>query len=154
MSTAPSTVSDFKAYFDRDFPFGTGFDTVRDNDISKALSEATLVFNPALFNTDEAKVAFLYASAHFLALNIQSAGGLIAVGPGDGVNSQGDGFVSNKSVGSVSATIAFSDRIMQSPILSQFMRTNYGQKYLALVSARLVGAGSVVAGWDDTDATQ
>ena len=43
------TVTDFKNYFNRDFPYGNvDLSTVQDNDITKALAEAAMNFNEGL----------------------------------------------------------------------------------------------------------
>ena len=55
----PLTVEEFKAYFDRDFPFlpvedvENQLDYVRDKDIARAMDEANLNFNDGLFSDAE-----------------------------------------------------------------------------------------------------
>ncbi len=148
----PPSVSDFKAMFTREFAYGTSGLTVMDNDIQRSLNEAGIVFNPDLWSTaqlgstTEQNIAYLYVSAHFLALNVQGAGGLSAINRGRGVKSAGGGSIQSKSVGAVSVTYAFPASIQDSPILGQFMRTDFGQKYLALITPRLVGNVQVVSG--------
>ncbi len=146
----PATVADFKARFVRDFRYGSGLETVRDADIQSALNEARSVFNPSLWTTDETIPAYLYASAHFLVLNLQMAGGL-GSSP-KGANNHGGGATASKSVGQVSINYAIAERFQNDPILSQFLRTDYGQRYLQMASSRLVGPGSVVCGFNDTGA--
>jgi len=151
MPTPPVTLTEFKARFTRDFVYGTTADKVMDADVTNALNDATLVFNEGLFaDTLEIKTAFLFAAAHFLVLNVQAAGGLSAVNRGRGVKSRGGGAIQNKAVDGVSVGFAVSPFVTDSPILSQFLRTDYGQKYLALVTPRLVGNVAVVSGPDDT----
>ena len=148
--TTPATVAEFKAQFDRDFIYGTGKETVRDGDIQRALTEATVDFNADLWSTDELKPAFLYAAAHFLVLNVQMAGGLAAAPTGKGVDNHGGGVTQSKAVGQVNINYALADKFQNDPILSQFLRTDYGQRYLQMASTRLVGNIAVVSGWNDT----
>lgn len=149
-SPAPVTVAEFKARFNRDFIYGKGPERVEDQDIQNALNDGTMVFNPSLWLTngavDEKKIAFLFLAAHMMVLNIQAAGGLSATNMGVGVSSAGGGVIQQKSVGSVSLSFAMPDFVTKSPILSQFMKTDYGQKYLQLLIPRLVGGGDVVSG--------
>lgn len=136
----PPAVSDFKAFFVREFAYGLTNDLVTDADVTRALSEAGMDFNSGLWlNTVEMSTAYLYVAAHFLALNIQNAGGLSASNLSRGVNSAGGGVIESKAVGSVSVGYAIPDFVRQNPMLSQFMQTGFGQKYLALIWPRLVG---------------
>jgi hypothetical protein len=143
----PPSVSDFQAYFTRDFNYGSGPTNVTPADIQRGLNEAVMVFNPGLWSsTTEQMVAYLYVAAHFMVLNIQEAGGLSAQNLSRGVQSKGGGTIESKGVGSVNVSFAVPDFVRQSPILSQFMRTDYGQKYIQLITPRLVGNVTVVAG--------
>ncbi len=143
----PPSVSDFKALFVRDFIYGTGPETVMDADISRGIQEAQIVFNSSLWaSLSDANLASLYVAAHFMVLNIQGAGGLAVKNRGLGVASKGGGTIESKGVGSVNVAFAVPDYVRQSPILSQFMRTDYGQFYLQLLTPRLVGNIAVVSG--------
>ncbi len=149
----PPAVADFKAQFNREFVYGTSTAQVQDNDIQRSINEASIMFNPGLWDgvtalgsTTELNIVYLYVAAHYLVLNIQGAGGLSAVNMGRGVKSSGGGTIESKSVGSVSITYAIPEDIKNSPILGQFMRTDFGQKYLALLWPRLVGNVQVVSG--------
>jgi hypothetical protein len=151
MSTPPVSSAQFKIRFARDFVFGTTMDKVLDSDITNALSEAMLIFNSGLWEDEaEGAVAFGFAAAHCLVLNVQAAGGLSAQNLGRGVHSHGGGVVNNKSVGSVSVGYAVPDFVTSSAILSQLMRTDYGQRYLHLLTPRLVGNINVLEGSNDT----
>lgn len=153
MATPPIDEDEFKAYFVRDFVYGATPDTVMDADITKALAQGMMVFNPAIWaDDDEKKLAFQWVAAHFLVIDIQAAGGLSADNLGLGVESQGGGTIQSKGVGGVNVSLALPSSIVESPILNQFMRTDYGQKYLQMLTPRLVGNGAVVAGWNDTGA--
>lgn len=140
------TVDDFKDFFDRDFTFGFGLETVRDKDIAKAIAQVFPCFNQALWDPTELDPPFLYAAAHFLVTNIQAAGGLSSKNRGLGIKSRGSGTVASKSVGPVSVNYAIDDTLKNDPILSQFMKTNYGQQYLTILTPRLVAPGYVVSG--------
>lgn len=149
----PPSVADFKAQFTREFVYGTSLATVQDNDIQRAINETSISFNPGLWDgqtplgsTTELNIAYLYLSAHYMTLNIQGAGGLSSVNRGRGVKSTGGGTIQTKSVGSVSLTYVIPEDVQNSPILGQYMRTDFGQKYLALLAPRLVGNVAIVAG--------
>lgn len=140
------TFADFKARFTREFVYGTRQDQVQEDDVNRAIEEAKMVFNEDLWETSEVKVAFSYAAAHFMVLNIQAAGGLIAEPLGLGIENQGGGVVASKSLGSAALSFALPTEITENATLSQFMRTDFGQRYLQLLAPRLVGGGFVVDG--------
>jgi hypothetical protein len=146
MASYPPTIADFKAQFDRDFDYGPGTENVRDTDITRALADAAMLFNPGLWDTIEQPTAYGYLAAHFLVLNIQGAGGPSAANYGKGLASHGGGTIESKSVGGVSVTFAVPDFVRANPTLSQLMKTDYGQKYLSLIYPRLVGNVAVIAG--------
>lgn len=148
--TFPATVSDFKSEFDRDFIYGAGLDTIRDKDITRAMTEGNILFNVRLWSsTDESKLAFLYLSAHCLVLSVQAAGGLTPKPSGLGVTNRGAGITQSKSVGQVSINYAIPQSVVDDPVLNQFMRTDYGQRYLQLVAPRLVGNIALFPGFND-----
>ena len=142
----PVTAADFKARFARDFKFGKGTDQVMDSDIANAIADAQTLFNPALFSTADGKVAFLYATAHFVVSNVGAAGGLQAKTEGMGIENQADGIYTGKGVGGVSVNFLEPPPIVKnSPALYQFWRTDYGQRYLSMLAPKLVGTfGSVL----------
>lgn len=152
MPSFPPSVADFKAQFTREFAYGTSLDTIQDNDIQRAINETSISFNPGIWDssplgsTTEQNIAYLYLSAHYMTLNIQGAGGLSSVNRGRGVKSSGGGTIQTKSVGSVSITYVIPEDVQNSPILGQYMRTDFGQKYLALIAPRLVGNVGIVSG--------
>jgi hypothetical protein len=145
--TPPVTVADFKVQFVREFDYGARKDQVLDADITRALNDAGFVFNPSLWIDDtEQNIAYLYSTAHFLVLNLQNAGGLSLENNSAGVNSKGTGPIIAKSVGQVSLNFQFPEWVLNSPILSGFLTTGFGQRYLQLLTPRCVGAGYVVDG--------
>lgn len=145
METPPITVSDFKSYFTREFIYGITPDTVLDGDIERAINESTLVFNSNLWIVPEEQIiAYQYLTAHFLVLNIRTAGGLSDPVSGKGITSTGSGTISSKSVGSVSVGYSLPSFITNSSALSGFLKTEFGIKYLQLLAPRLVGNVSIV----------
>lgn len=136
--TNPS-VTDFKNYFTRDFPYGSTDDTVKDSDIAKAISEAAFNINPSLAQDQgQYTMLFLYLTAHFLVLDLRAAS--------QGIAGNYSWLTSSKAVGSVSEGFTIPDRILQNPILSQYSKTYYGAKYLNLILPQLAGQVYVVAG--------
>lgn len=144
--TYPITVSEFKAWFLRDFPYSSEesgesgeLDGVTDQDILKAFAEANMNFNSTLFYTpDEQKLGFLYLAAHYLTVDLQNSS--------QGINGKYEGIMSNKSVGSVSVGYTIPDWVMASPIYSLLTKSNYGMKYLSMIIPLLVGNMGVVKG--------
>ncbi len=143
MTFAPPTVADFEAYFDRGFPYGPGKESIRPSDVQRALDAVPPVFNATIWTDTEATQAYLFAAAHFLVLDIQTAGGL---GASEGLDSRGQGIIQQNSVGQVSVSYAIPEKIQNDPILNQFMQTGYGQRYLQMITPRLVGNMAVVSG--------
>lgn len=141
----PITVAEFKDCFDRDFTFGTSIADVRDKDIERALNEGVGLFNSDLWDTvDQKKAAYQYLAAHFLVINIKAAGGVKKTGRG--INSTGSFPLSNKSAGPLSVGYAIPNDLADNPILAQFNKTEYGQKYLMLLQPQLVGYMDTVEG--------
>ena len=148
----PVTAAAFKAQFDRDFPFGTGLDTVRDADINKAFTSALMVFNPALWeDTTSGGLAFMYAAAHFLWVSIKVAGGLIPVqGRGKGLKNSSEGVTVSKTVGAVSAAYERPPEFVQKHMaLLPFWESEYGKQYCMMLGPRLIG--NVVAVYGEID---
>ena len=141
----PPAVSDFQSYFNRDFIYGTGLQAIQTNDVQRALNEASSIFNPGLWvSTTEMSTAYLYLAAHLMVRNLQVVGGPSPTNRGIGVQSKGAGATESKGAGAVNVSYAVPDFVRQSPILSQFMQTDYGQRYLQMLTPRLVGnVGSV-----------
>ena len=146
--TPPITPADFKARFARDFLFVDDPTAgVVDGDITNAINDATLIFNPAMWSGSvELNTAFLMLTAHFLALNVQASGG---IGLQAGLENAGGGPIESKSVGPISVTMSFPERWKNSPVLSPFLRTDYGIRYAQMAAPRLAGNIGVVAGFND-----
>jgi hypothetical protein len=146
---APISVAEFKTKFDRNFPFGAGLDSVRDTDIQNAIDEALLLYNPTLFSTADGKQVFYYAAAHFLDVNIQTAGGLTALTTpsNQGVNNRSNGVIISKTVGQVSVNYAdMPERVKKIAVLQAFWETEYGKRYVIMLSPKLSGNVGVVSG--------
>jgi len=126
------TVSEFKAHFTRDFPYGTANNTVLDSDISKAMAEADFNFNSALFeNQSTYSMAFMYLTAHFLVMDLRAST--------QGISGNFPWMTTSKSVGSVSEGMDIPEFVKNNPMLAHFGKTYYGAKYINLVFPRLIG---------------
>ena len=133
------TVSEFKAQFTRDFPYGTSSDSVLDSDIVKAISQADFIVNESLFSDEtKFKFAFNYLAAHYLVTNLKASS--------QGLNGGFSWIESSKSVGSVSQSFNIPPAILSNPILSLIAKTNYGAMYLSLVLPLTYGQVTSVSG--------
>lgn len=152
----PPSVVDFKDFFVREFPYGDGQDFVRDADIVRGINEATIQFNPSLFDTStvvgignlsEGSIALLYLAAHIMVLNVQGAGGLSAEPRGRGIRNVGEGVVVSKGIGQANVSYQIPPpNVSESPILLYFFRTDFGQRYMQILMPRLIGNVAVVSG--------
>lgn len=110
-----------------------------DNDIQKAIAEANLSFNEALFDDNvsddymgDRNLAFMYLTAFYLVLDIKNAT--------SGLSSNAYSmFVSNKSVGNVSEGYSFPTWVASNPMYSLYLDNGYGKKYLTYIIPRIVG---------------
>lgn len=129
--TNPS-VSDFKTYYVRDFPFGVDTSHVMDSDVSNAMLEASNFINGCLFSTQSNyTLGFLRLSAHYLVMNLRASS--------QGIWGQYPWMTTSKSVGSVSESIQIPDRIMANPVMAMLTKSTYGAAYLFMVLPQLVG---------------
>lgn len=151
----PPSVADFKAQFPpvRYFTYGTGPGNVMDADIQNAINLASIDFNPSQWDTTtpigsttEGTIAMNYLAAHYLVWDVQGAGGLSSVPKGRGIKNQGSGVIENKSVGSVSVSLAILNLAREDPILGPLLETTYGKIYLKLLYPRCVGNVGLVSG--------
>lgn len=134
------TVTDFKNYFVRDFPYGDdSTEDVLDSDIGKAQSEAQFNFSSALASDqNQFSLLFNYLTAHFLVMDLRASS--------QGISGRGQWLENAKSVGNVSQSFSIPDRILNNPELSYYTQTNYGMKYLMLILPRLTGQIFTVCG--------
>jgi hypothetical protein len=139
------TVADFKTQFTRGFEYyvnlGCPKDFVLDADITSAYVQAGAQFNEDLFpETDPSvgKLAFMNLAAHCLCIALQAS-------------TQGTGSVSffpaiSRSTGPVSEAYSVPRYVSESPILSGYATTRYGQMFLALALPRTVGGVTIATG--------
>lgn len=134
MAFTNPTITDFKNYFVRDFPYGTDPDTtILDVDIGNA-QQQVLAFpiNPGLYTDQNSyTLGFQYMTAHFLVQNIRASS--------QGINGQFNFLQAGKGVGSVNESFSIPERILHSPTMSMFTKTNYGMMMLQLVAPRIIG---------------
>ena len=148
--TPPIAAADFKTRFDREFLYGAGLDVVRDKDINDAIAQAQVMYNAALWSVDDGKQAFLYATAHFVTIRIQAAGGLSSAVTGVGVTNRSTGIVESKSVGQVSVSYTSPpERLKKMAYLLPFWETEYGKQYVMMLMPKLAGNAAIVSGPQD-----
>jgi hypothetical protein len=132
-------IADFKTYFSRDFVFSSSPSTgITDADLNRAFSEATMNFNPTLFETPNDQTAFFYLAAHQLCTNLQTAL--------QGKNSVPFFPVASRSVGAVLEAYSVPAWVAENPILSGYSTTRYGQHYLLMLYPRMIGRVTVQQG--------
>lgn len=149
------TVADFKAHFSRDFPYAPYIPDqvdpinnpptqdpnagVTDDDITKALLEASVCINSCLApGQNEFTLWYLYVTAHFLVMDLRAAS--------QGIEGGYSWVTTSKSVGNVSEGFQVPQKIMDNPTLAMFSKTNYGAKYLTMVLPYLTGPVFIVPG--------
>lgn len=140
MSYTNPNIDAFKAYFQRDFVYGSNPSlNVLDSDITKALTKAAIYINQNLFPYQAAyDIGFLNLSAHLMVIDLQSAS--------QGAAGSWDWLISSKSVGNVSTSMAIPDKILAHPLYSYYSKTNYGLEYLMQVFPYMVGVTFTVEG--------
>lgn len=140
MAYTDPTIADFKAYFDRDFPFGNAdMTTVRDIDVNKALSQQQNTINPNLFPGQNIYTqGALLLSAYFLVQNLRTSS--------QGVASKFDWTTQSKTVGPVSSSFEIPERILENPELAIYAANGYGVQYLQMILPLLTGQMFSVAG--------
>lgn len=100
-----------------------------DTDIEEAIQEASINFNPGLFeDCNKAKAAFGMLVAHYLTVDFNNALGNNQVG-----------IMTSKSVGSVSQGYSIPAWLSSNPVLSAYATTGYGIKYATLIQPYLCG---------------
>lgn len=128
------TVNDFKAFFVRDFPFGTDPNVaILDADVSRAQSFVNnTTFNPALFCDQNAyNIGFNLLTAHYLVTNLRASS--------QGLNGQFSFLEQSKSVGAIAQQFGIPQRILDNPDWSMLCKTNYGAMYLQQLIPQLSG---------------
>lgn len=139
MSFTDPTVAQFKQFFSRDFTFGSTNETVKFSDITKAMDQAKLKINTALFGSQaEYTNAFLLLSAHNLVTNLKAST--------DGVGGEYTWLVASSSVGSVSESSSIPQDVLANPMYSFLSKTHYGTQYLMCIWPLLRGQIFCVGG--------
>jgi len=113
-------------------------DYISDDDICRAMQEAQLNFNPALFGSDDqVKMMYLYLTAHFLVNDIRAAG-----------NTTGGSTyaVASRTVGNVSESYSIPKSYTENPQFAFLTQSAYGTKYLNALIPRMIGGVTVVCG--------
>lgn len=127
------TITDFKAFFVRDFPYGTDpNENVLDQDIANAFVETGTIINPGLFGSQSAyTLGFELLAAHYLVMSLRSSS--------QGIAGQFSWLQSGRGVGSVSESISIPQRLLDNPEFAFLSKTNYGARYLMLILPNLTG---------------
>lgn len=133
MAYIDPSVNDFKAYFNRDFPYSNvDLTTVNDADITKALNQQQNVINQSLFPTQNIyATGALLLSAHYLVTNLRASS--------QGIAGKYDWLTNSKSVSSVSSASSIPERLLENPEFSFLCGTNYGTQYLMIILPLLTG---------------
>ena len=114
------------------------------------MDDALLLYNSGLWSTADGKIAFMFMAAHFLVTTLQAAGGLCSEVSGEGATNRGTGVISNKSVGAVSlGYVDPPERVKRNANLMIFWETEFGKRYIAMLTPKLVGNVGVVSGPSD-----
>ena len=136
------TVDEFKAYFNRGFPYQPPVvppdvpnpdEYIQDSDIAKAFVQANMNINQGLFR-DQAlfSMCYMYLAAHYLVIDMQMAA--------TGINGVYTWVEQSKSVGSVSQSFAIPQQILNDPYMSMLTKTKYGAKYVEMILPMTRGA--------------
>ena len=109
---------------------GNKFDSIADEDIIKAMTQAIEIGNDRFGETCTEKVnIYLHLVAFYLVIDIKNAS--------TGVNSSFSGTVQSKHVGDVSESYAIPQWVNDNPMYSIFTQNGYGLKYLSLIAPYL-----------------
>lgn len=140
MAYLAPTIAEFKAYFTRDFPYGSDPATsITDADINKAFGQTNFNINQGMFASQgNYQIAYMLLAAHYLVTDIRMSS--------QGLSGQYNWAEQSKSVGSVSQSFAIPQKILDNPYFSMLARTNYGAKYLELIAPLLAGQVGFVYG--------
>lgn len=127
MAYSNPSVTDFKSYFFRDFPFGTDLNqNVLDADIANAMQMTNININQGLFSEQaNYTVGYFLLTAHYLVMNLRQSS--------QGINGQFAFLEQSKGAGSISTSVAIPQRILDNPNWSMLMKTNYGAQYIQIL---------------------
>lgn len=144
MSWTPPVYTDFRNFFARDFYFAQdsdpdNLDFVTINDINRAIAEAQINFNMALYGSDaNITNVFMYLAAFCLVRNIQNST--------KGLSSQSRFPISSNSVGGVSISFDIPEAYKRDPFISSLTVNGYGMRFLEFTLPYLTGNAFVVCG--------
>lgn len=141
MAYTNPTVSDFKTYFARDFPYNTDVTLgITDTDIQKAIDACALVIPQELFDSqDFYTMCFLYLTAHTLVESISTSS--------QGLSGKYEWAVASKGAGNVSVGFSVPENLVSNPQYSMLTKTTYGARYFELVYPYIVGPTFAVEGF-------
>lgn len=112
---------------------------VSDDDITRAMAEAGVNFNQAMWGDDATiELAYLYLTANYLVNDLKAANGGVAASPVFNVSS--------RTVGNVSESYAIPQRYLDNPSFAYLATSPYGLKYLSLMIPRMVGNVAAICG--------
>lgn len=112
---------------------------ISNDDILRAFKEAKVNYNAGLFSEEEtAKMVFLYLAAHYLVIDLNNAQNPLGMGF--------MGFTQSKSVGSVSESYMVPSFATNNQVLSQYILTGYGRKYVSLISPYIIANIMLIPG--------
>lgn len=143
-SWTPPAPSDFQAFFARDFFFASetdpnNLDFVTVNDITRAINEALINFNIALYGSNaNITNVFMYLVAFCLVRNIQNST--------KGLSSQTRFPISSTSVGGVSVSFSIPEAYMKDPFIASLTMNGYGMRFLELSLPYLSGNVTAICG--------
>lgn len=138
MYTEP-TITEFKAKFPRNFPYGAGRNNVKDADIQSGLDQSYAFANPDLFcNQADFTNASLFLAAHFMVLDLRMAM--------EGLYSEWLWPTQSKGAGNMDQSFAIPDEILENPEYAMLASTAYGTRFIFLVYPKIRGQIFTVAG--------
>ena len=145
-SWTPPTVSQFKSYFFRDFPYlptntvDNPNDYVQPQDIQNAINLALVNFNSSLFGSAaQITTVFMYLAAFYLVQNLKTSA--------RGIYAQLNFPTASAGVGGVNISFQVPDKVTKSPFLFAYTGNAYGMAYLSLVLPQTIGnVGAVGSG--------
>lgn len=136
------TIAQFQAFFARDFNYtqdNTALDFVTPNDITQAIGEGLINFNPSLYGSNaNITTVFMYLAAFCLARKI-----IVST---KGLSSQSRFPISSNSVGGVSISFQLPEAYSKDPWLSSLTVNGYGMRFLEFTLPYLTGNVFVAQG--------
>ena len=110
---------------------------VLDTDVADAIIQADMTINTNL-SPGLIEIAHKYLSAHILCDSISMSR--------TGLQSQYNGIVASKSVGSVSESFSIPEKMLKVPTFAWLNTTKYGNKYISLIYPYIIGGVGIAFG--------